>query len=213
MQKLTRNKFAYSGWLAAALIVGVFAGTGFQDSMKLGVVDINRVVVVSGLQAEAEASLRAAGSVREAILDYMQQEQVMTRLQCDRLREIELKSDKTDQDIAELSMIKSAVTDAVKDLDFLNTKGSELTEEERRKLGDYNDRKNKTGTLWNEWRVVFETEFQDIRIETQTEMIAKAQAATQEVAKRGGYTLIFSMTAAVYAANDITDEVIKEAEK
>lgn len=213
MQKLTRNKFAYSGWLAAALVIGVFAGTGFQDSMKLGVVDINRVIVESGLQREAQARVQAAFAVRQAILEYMRVERILTREQCLRFRDLELKDDKTDQEKTELLAIKVAVTAAIEDLRRIQEKLAELTEDERKRLGDYTDSKNTTERLMNEWVRDFEADLTTLAQETDREMIAKAQAAVQEVAKRGGYTLVFSMTAAVYAANDITDEVIKEAEK
>lgn len=38
---------------------------------------------------------------------------------------------------------------------------------------------------------------------------ANAKAALQEVAKKGGYTVILNGQVAPYGANDITDEAIK----
>lgn len=213
MKKLTSNKFAYSGWLAAALVIGIVAGTGFQDSMKLGVVDLSRVITESKLQGEARMRVEAAGAVRQGILQYMDTQEVMTKEQCERFRELELEDDKTDADKMEILAIKSAVTEAIKDLAEIQTKLTELTEDERQRLGGYTASKNTTNRLKQEWAQEFETEWQELASDVEGEMITNAQKAAQAVAEREGYTLVFSVTAAIYAANDITEKAIEEANK
>ena len=213
MQKSTRSKTAYTGWLAAALVVGIVAATGFQDSAKIGAVDLIRVVTESRIQGDVSPRVLAASTVRDTILEYMRIEKILTKEQCERFRDLELKEDKTDVEKAEILAIKSAVTVAVKDFDEISVKQGTLTDDEKRRLEDYSMRRATTAVLWADWVRVFDQELQIMAQEADNEMFARAISAAQVVAKQDGYSIVYPMTSVVYVANDITDKAIVEANR
>ena len=213
MQKSTRSRTAYTGWIAAALVVGIVTATGFQDSTKIGAVDLIRVITESRIQGDVSPRVLAASTVRDTILDYMKIEMILTKEQCERFRDLELKEDKTDVENAEILAIKSAVAVAVKDFDEISRKPGTLTEDEKRRYDDYIKRRATTAAFWTDWVRVFDQELQVMAQEADNEMFARALTAAQVVAKQDGYSIVHPMTSVVYVANDITDKAIVEANR
>ena len=77
----------------------------------------------------------------------------------------------------------------------------------------YNQRIRTTARLLQAWTLEFEQDFAVLRDEAQQEAIDRAQAAATAVAKKEGYTIVFSSSAVIYAANDITEAATQEANK
>lgn len=212
MQKSNRNRTAYTGWLAAALVVGIVAGTGFQSSMKIGSVDLGRVITETKIRADASARVQVVGDAMNVTLDYMKLQKFMTEEQCERKRILEFKQDRSAVEEVELQAIKDKVADAIKEYDGLITK-SPLTDEDRDQIDAYNTLKLKTDALRLQWEQAFKQEFQTLVQLADREMLDLAMKAAQDAAKQEGYTLVFPMTSIVYAANDVTDKAIELANK
>ena len=54
---MSSNRLAWSGWVIAAGLAGVMFGSGFQNnSIKLGVVDLNGVIDKSEIGKKAKAN-------------------------------------------------------------------------------------------------------------------------------------------------------------
>lgn len=212
MQKSNRNRTAYTGWLAAALVVGAVAGTGFQNSTKIGSVDLGRVITETKIRAEASARVQVVGDSMNTVLDYMKLQKYMTEEQCVRMRDLEFKQDRSAVEDVELQAIKNKVADAIIDYDGLIVK-SPLTDEDRDQINAYGNLKIKTDALRLQWEQDFKQEFQTLVQLADREMVDLAMKAAQDAAKQEGYSLVFPMTSIVYAANDVTEKAIEIANK
>jgi Skp family chaperone for outer membrane proteins len=145
-------------------------------------------------------------------LTFIRDQRVITASQCAKLRELELKVTKTDAEKAELDTLKATVIAAAKELDALNQK-QDLTEPERLRLIELNTLMQDSAAILMQYQDDFEAEFNKISSDAQNAAIDKAAATAVIVAKAKGFTLVFSSSAVVYAANDITADVVKEANK
>ena len=213
MNRSKHSRAALAGWLVAAGLLGTVVGVGFQDGKeKFGVVDLRLVIMNSKLNQEMSDRVEAARQVRLTILDFMQLQRVLKEDQATRIRELELKEDKTDDEKAELETIQQEVIAAAKDFDRLNQILS-LTEPERQLLQEYHQRRDTTERLWLLWKDELDREYAVIREQATQEAIDRAQEGAVAVAKREGYTTVFSSSAVIYATNDITEAATQEANK
>ncbi|MCH7945168.1 MAG: hypothetical protein IIC73_04025 [Armatimonadetes bacterium] len=213
MDRSKHSRAALAGWLVAAGLLGTVVGVGFQDGKeKFGVVDLRKVIFDSKLNQEMSDRVETARLTRVSILEFMNNQRILTEEQADRIRELELKEDKTDEDKTELETIQQAVIAAAKEFDRLNQVQSP-TEDERLMLQDYNQRMQTTGVLLQTWTQEFERDFAEILKQAEREAIDRAKVAAAAVAKREGYTIMFSSDAVTYAANDITEAATQEANK
>ncbi|MCH8979111.1 MAG: hypothetical protein IH945_07700 [Armatimonadetes bacterium] len=213
MDRSKHSRTALAGWLVAAGLLGTVVGVGFQDGKeKYGVVDIRLVIFNSKVNQEMSDRVESARRVRLSILEFMSDQQVITEDQNNRVRELELKEDKTDVEKKELEDIQQTVIAAAKEFDRLNQILS-LTEPERLLLQDYHQRRDTTRAMLQAWRMELEQDFAVILKQAEQEAVDRAQAAAVTVAKREGYTVVFSSSAVIYAANDITEAATQEADK
>ena len=204
---------SYAGWLISALLAGVMLGSGFQDTKeKFGMVDLRQVILSSKISKETQTKVEAARSARLAVLNFILQQRVITVSQAGRLRELELKDTKTDAEKTELDSLKSSVIAAAKEYDRLSQL-TNPTEAERQQLMEYTKLYQAAPDVVASFQSDFETDFGKLAQDAQDDAIARAATAAKTVAKAKGYTIVFSSSAVVYAANDITADAIKEAEK
>lgn len=209
------TKFAASGWFVAAALFGIVVGSGFQGSAeKYGVVDIRQVILDSKINQEMTDRVEASRKARLAILEFIDQQRVVTDAQARRIRELELKDNKTDAERTELTGIKDAVVAAAKDYARINAKsGDSLTEADRQLLLEYGALFKDSVKILNTWSQEFDSQYSQIRDTAEREAIQRAQAAAVAVAKKQGFSVVFSSTAVIFAANDLTADVTKEANK
>ena len=213
MDRSKHSRAALSGWLVAAGLLGAVVGVGFQDGKeKFGVVDLRKVIFGSKLNQEMTDRVEAARLTRVSILEFMNNQRILTEDQANRIRELELKEDKTDDEKTELETHQQAVIAAAKEFDRLNQIQTP-TEDERLRLQDYNQRMQTTGALLQAWTQEFERDFAVLSDKATQDAIDLAQVAAAAVAKREGYTIVFSATAVIYAANDITEAATQEASR
>ena len=213
MDRSKHSKAALAGWLVAAGLLGIVVGGGFNSAEeKFGVVNLRKVIFDSKLNQEMTDRVEAARLARVSILEFMNTNQVLTEEQATRIRELELKDDRTDEEKTELENVQQAVIAAAKDFDRI----SEIqapTEDERLLYQDYTQRRNTTRGLLQAWTEEFERDFAALRDQATQDAIDLAQVAATAVASKEGYTTVFSATAVIYAANDLTEAVTAEANK
>lgn len=209
------GKVAIGGWFLSAVLIGVFVGSGFQGGTeKFGVVDLRKVILGSKINQEMTDRVEAGRKARLAVLEFIDTNRIVTQGQAQRIRELELKETKTDLERAELTGIKDGVIAAAKEYATLNgTPGNTLTEVDRQKLIDYTTLFKDSAKMLNTWSQEFDAQFGQIRSQAESEAIDRAQASAIVVAKKQGYTVVFSSSSVVYAANDLTADVTKEASK
>ena len=213
MDRSKHSRAALAGWLVAAGLLGTVVGTGFQSAdEKFGVVDLRNVIFNSKVNQEMSDRVESARQTRLTILQFMDTQLVLTEEQARRIREIELNEDKTDGDKTELESLQQAVIAAAKQFDEDNTNPSP-SETVRLRLQDYHQRRDTTQGLLQAWTQEFDRELAALLVQAEREAVDRAQVAAAAVAKREGYTIVFSSEAVAYAANDITEAATQEANK
>jgi Skp family chaperone for outer membrane proteins len=213
MNTQTGNKTGLAGWLIAAVLAGTMLGSGFQDNKeKFGVVDLRKVIVESKIKKETEDKVEAARKARIAVLTFIRDHRVITEEQATRIRTLELKDVKTDAEQTELANIRTAVENAGKEYERLNGLPNP-TEPERQQLMSLSRTFQNSAEILAQYQNDFENEFGMARENASQEAIDRASQAAAVVAKSKGFTVLFSSSAVVYAANDITADVTKEANK
>lgn len=193
----------------AAVAVAAIAALGFQGAQsKFGVIDIDKVVFDSQLGKKNAGKLDNAVKARQSLLDFIETNRVATVEQLQKLRTLALKPEPTPTDKTDLDKVKGEITQSTKEFDVLNQKASP-SETERMSLQEYNTRRQNTTAMMQEWSGSFQEELYTMREKMVDDSIKAAEVVIKEVAKQQGYDVVFSSKSALYAANDITEAVIK----
>lgn len=207
------NKSALAGWFLAAGLLGILLGSGFQNNAeKLAVVDLRQVILGSKLKKQTEDRVEAARKARLNVLTFIRDQRVISSSQCAKLKELELKETKTDAERTELDSLKKTVSDAAKEYEGLVTLTAP-TEPQRLRLIELNKLIQESGDILMMYQGEFENDFMNLSNQAQNDAIDKAAVAARAVAKSKGYTVVYSSSAVVYGANDITTDATKEADK
>jgi Skp family chaperone for outer membrane proteins len=204
-----KSAVQWSGWIAAAAVVGVFALSGFQGPTdKSGTVDLNRAIQQSDFGKSSTASLNAALAARRQLVDFVATNRVLTSEQAIDLRALMLKANQTDADKKKIQDIQDAVKTSDTKFKELSQKAN-MTDTERQLLTDFTSRAQTMLQTLDRWNAEFNEELGQMQEQARTATIDRAKAALGEVAKGQGYTVVFEATYAPYGANDLTDAVIK----
>ena len=199
------EKFAWSGWVAAAALAGVMFGSGFQTpSLKLGVVDLNAVIDKSDVGKAGKKSFEEMKAAREGLLEFIDQYRILTIEQANRLRELMLLKERTKPEEAELERLKADIVATSKKSSELATKPN-YTPEERTLVEEYSRRSQTMNETSTRWLREFSDEVQNWVAASREQNYQKAKAAAAEVATKDGYTMVIEGSVAVFGANDITD--------
>lgn len=189
--------------------IGILVGAGFQDATsKTGVVDITRVVEQSDYGKANQVAFGAMKKSREDLLEFIDNNRVLTNEQATRIRELSLKATPTKEESAELDRLKADVAASYKRWQELSTKTTFLPDE-RLLLDEYSRRSQTMNEVASRWYREFTNEMQTWADKQKLDSIQKARAAIQDVAKTQGYTVVFEIGVAPYGANDITDAALQ----
>ena len=195
------------GWVVAFGLAAVIVGSGFQGGpQKFGVVDLERVIRDSRLAVELGETLNKALTKRQDLLDFMELYKVMTREEAEQLVTFIRKDAPTADDTAANEKVNQDIIAASAEYDRINE--LQPTEAERKTLMQYGDLLNDTVDRIGVLGAEFQRELQMIESEAQNVAVNKAYESSEAIAKRDGYTVVFSRGTAVYAANNVTEEVI-----
>lgn len=205
---MRKDRFANLGWVVAAVLGVVLAGSAFQDAtQKTGVVDISRVVENSNYGKENQATFASMRQAREGLLEFIDTNRVLTMEQATRLRDLTVKANQTAEEKAELDRIKAEVVAANKKWTELSTKPN-LTAEDRALLEEYSRRSQMMSEVAQRLLNQFTNEMQAWADQQKLRSIERARAAIQEVAKAQGYSIVFEVGIAPYGANDLSDAAL-----
>ncbi|HRF58763.1 MAG TPA: OmpH family outer membrane protein [Fimbriimonadaceae bacterium] len=202
---------SHMGWVVATVVVGVVAVTGFgAQGDKQGIVDLNKVIQTSALGKSNTAKLNAAVTARRGLVEFVRTYKVLTADQARTIRDLTLKENITDQEKQQLEKTKQDVIASDKRRSDLMQKGANLTEDEKRVLSEFAQRAQMMGDMLEEWNGDFNAQLTQIQQDLQNQTIDRAKLALGEVAKAQSFTLVFETNVAPYAANDLTDAVVKQ---
>lgn len=202
---------SHMGWVVAAVVAGIVAATGFgAQGDKQGVVDLNKVIQTSALGKANTAKLNAAVTARRGLVEFVRTYKVLTADQAKTIRDLTLKENITDQEKQQLEKAKQDVIASDKRRSDLMQKGANLTDDEKRVLSEFAQRAQMMGDMLEEWNGDFNSQLTQIQQDLQNQTIDRAKQALGEVAKAQSFTLVFETNVAPYAANDLTDAVVKQ---
>lgn len=206
---MNKIKFSQLGWVVALAMAAFMAASGFQaPTEKMGVADLQKIVEGSDFYHQSENSYNAFYQKRKDLVDYFKQYPVMTSDQINRYKELSLKDTLTPQESAELERIKADVKEQDARNKELQLKANP-TPEERTLLQDFAHRQDMMNTALDGMNQDFANDLQQKKDQIMSNALDKARAAVQTTGKAQGYTIVFSSGAAIYAANDITQDSLK----
>lgn len=202
-------RFLQLGWVIAAGVIGVSMAGGFQDkAIKIGVVDITKVVEQSDFGKSNQDTFNKMKTAREGLLEFIDTYRVLTNEQAQRIRDLSLKPNLSAAESAELDRQKADVIATSKRSNELATKPN-MTPEERTLVEDYARRSQNMNDVASRWFREFTADMQAWGDKQKLDMIDRARSAIQTVAKEQGYTVVFELGVAPFAANDISDDALK----
>ncbi len=197
------------GWVLAAAVAGVMLASGFQGSIdKVASVDLSNLVANSDRGKANQADFDKMKSNRETLLKFIDETRVLTVQQANDLRTIWTKETPTTADTQTMERMKADIVAMGKRNQELSGKAN-LSPEERTLLQEYASRSAAMEQLTASWLEEFRQEVQQWAQGKQVDTNNRAKAASQEVAKAQGFTLVFDTSVAVYAANDLTADALK----
>ncbi|HWD38095.1 MAG TPA: OmpH family outer membrane protein [Fimbriimonas sp.] len=201
-------RFLQLGWAAFLALAAVMVGVGFQTpTEKIGVADINRLMVDSDFGKSLQAQLDKMRAARQDLLSFIDSNRVITMDQAYQLRDLSLKPSLTKEEQAQLDSLKAAIVAASKKWTELATKPN-MTPEERTLVQDYADRAQKMAQTGNRWVQDFSNDLADWAAKQKADGNQRARGAIQDVAKAQGYTMVYDSVFAPYGANDLTDAAL-----
>jgi len=202
-------RFLQLGWVIAAAMIAVTVAEGFQAPViKIGVVDVTRVIEQSDFgktNQEAFAKMKAA---REGLMEFVDTYRMVTPEQAQRMRELGLKTNPSKEETTELDKIKATVIAARKRSTELGTKAN-LSPEERVQVEEFARRSDEAVQLNARWFREFNQDMQAWADREKIDSVERVRRSIQEVAKKDGYTVVLEAGVAPYGANDIFDETLK----
>ena len=197
------------GWIIAAGLTGLLAGTGFQGATpKFGSVDLEKVFNDSDYVKKQNDALRALGTARQDLLEFIDANKAMDPAGVARLRAISLKDVPTPAEKTESDKIKSDALGATRAYRDLQTKANP-TETDKAALRDFSTRVDSNNRTLQTWNDEFRQELANRQGALRTESLNRAKDAVKATAKDQGFSIIFVEQVAPYAANDITDASLK----
>lgn len=202
------TRFLQFGWVLAAAMIGVGLAGGFQTTeIKIGTVDIVRLLDQSDYGKEGQDIFKKMKGAREGILEFVDNYRILTTEQALRIRELALKETPTKEESAELDRIKADVIATSKRSTELATKPN-MTPEERTLVEEYARRSQQMNDTVQKWFKDFNNEMADFADKRKLVGLGKARKAINDVSKTQGYTVVFDETTAPYGANDLTEAAL-----
>lgn len=198
------DKLTKLGWIAAIALVTVWVGSGFQEGTnKIAVVDIAKVVEQSNHGKANQDAFAKMKKAREDLLQFIDENRVLTNEQAQDLRNLWLKDNATAEEKSKVERIKADVVASNKKWTELGQKQT-LTPEDRTLLDEYAKRGQNMEVVARKWYGDFTNEMQAWADKQKVSSIEKARTAIQSVAKQQGFTIVFEIGIAPYGANDLT---------
>jgi Skp family chaperone for outer membrane proteins len=202
-------KIQHMGWVLAAGIAGMMAGSGFQGKTdKYGVVDLAEVFTASDFATTQTQELRTLSAQRQDILQFANTYPVFSADQAQRFRELSVKPQPTAPEKAELEKLKNEIIAQDKKLKAVQTK-TNPTPEDVALLSQYSDRAQNMLKTLDRWAREFGEELMGQQEKLRTDTLNRVKAAVQEVGQKQGYSVVYVQDIVPYGANNITKDSLK----
>lgn len=201
MKKLNKDLF---GWMVAAVLGGVLASSGFQGTTEsYAVVDLQKVVKSSNLYAVQEAKFKAQVDARQNLLQFINDNRVISAEQWPKLRDLSIKDNPTPAEQTELQTVKDAISKRTKDLATLQAVKTPTADQVSILEAMQRD-VQQTQVSARELQDIFGRDLPQLQDQAAKVVEDQARQAVSAIGKEQGYTIVFDTLAAPYGAKDIT---------
>jgi Skp family chaperone for outer membrane proteins len=195
---------------AVGIVAAFFAISAFQNqTLKFGVVDLGAVADGSKLGARKRVEFDARRDKMTALMQFVAEQRVVSRAQCSQLKTLMLTANPTPAQAQELKQLQDQVRAQKTEFDTLMRVVSPRPDQLQR-ANELSAMANEAQEILRDWNQEFNFEMQQLRQAFQEEVLEKAKEAAKKVSQRGGFSTVFEAGVAVYAANDITQDAIKQ---
>lgn len=207
-------KITELGWTCGIAMIALMVATGFQTKSgeKFGNIDLVRVKQESEFAKKRQGQLVELNGLQQNVIDFVRSYRVFTKEQASRFKDLSLKVKRTPAEEEELTKIKNAVIAADKAYKDLTVKANP-TPAEAAQLRDYAGREQAMEEVVQGWVQEFDKDMSNLSKKVDEEYFKAVDSSVKEIGSKQAYTLIFSRDTAPYAANDVTDELIKAVNK
>jgi Skp family chaperone for outer membrane proteins len=196
-------------------LVGAMAMSGFQgSSLKFANVDVEKVFNSSSLTKENQEQLQLYGSKRLDILRFLGANRAMMPSDTQTYADLMLMVKPSDSDTQRLaSIVKAAQAESQKQSDLMQKSDKTLTSDDNRNLSDYHGRMQVNTDFTQKLEAKYDQEIRDEQTKLRNDALEKVRKTVGEMARKQGYSIVFSLDAAPFAQNNLTEEVTKEVNK
>lgn len=206
-------KSPWAGWLAAGLLLITLMASGFQSAQeKVASVDITEVLQKSKLGRESNEKLRSAYQQRSDVITFIMDNPVLTAEQAQTLRNLSLKENVTAQEKQQLEAVKVEIRTAANQRASLASKAGRTAEEDAL-LNSLNQRVQTAGVVMEQFQQQFSEDMDRIESDLRNEAIGRVKTTTRDIARRNGFTQVFEAQVMIFAANDLTEQVIRAVDQ
>ena len=205
------------GWIVAAALGGVMATgalSGFQatPAPKFATVDMIRVYNDSPLANTNSDKLEDARKARFSVLDFINRNRAMDPNDSKKLADLSLKPSPSAAETAEIARLRAAgeAATGARTAAMTKTTPDDAT---RTALADFGTKDRANLGVIQTLQAQYEDELQKMTGDLREKTLARVREVVRGLAAKQGYTVVFDVTAAPYAANDLTEEAGKALKK
>jgi Skp family chaperone for outer membrane proteins len=208
MKKLDRL-----GWIVAAAMAGALVMSGFQGTnMKFANCDVEKVFNSSNLTKENQEQLQEYGNKRFRILQFLGANLAMAPTDTQTFADLTLMAKPSDADTQKLAAVtKAAAAESQKQADLAQKPSP--TADDQKTLSEYHNRASVNKDFTQHLEAAYEKDIKTEQDKLKTDALDKVRKTISEVARKQGYSIVFNLDSAPFAANNLTDEVVKEVNK
>ena len=204
------------GWVVAAGVVGAMFGMGFQASApKFATVDMQKVFSDADFTQSENAELQQYANPRIQLLHFLQKNLPMSP--DDARKYADISTQATVRNAAQDIEIKRIEADAEsatqKRNDLLVKQESALTADDHKAMQDFSARAQQNTAFGQQLEQKLEQDIEQKKIELHDKAMEQVRKSVGDVAKKQGYSVVFTSEAAPYAANDLTPDALKAVKK
>lgn len=197
------------GWIVAAALAGAMFGMGFQASApKFATVDMPKVFEDADLTKSGTSELKDFYQSRLSVIRFLKENPPMLPADADKYSVLALKTPQSADDAKELKRIEADAVAATQKQQAISLQKNP-TPEDLKLLDDYRSRAEQNRTIEGQLEQKYDADTQDTRVRLHDQAMDKVKQAVADIAKKQGYTVVFSSEAAPYAANDLTADAEK----
>jgi Skp family chaperone for outer membrane proteins len=202
-------KFDKLGWFISVALIGAICGMGFQGATpKFGSVDMAKVFNEADQTKTNQSKLREFVKKRMDILQFLQNNSSMNPTDAASFVTLSIKDSPNPSESTQLTKITNDAQTSTSTQRSLVQKQNP-TPDDIKQLNGYSSNANQNGALARQLQDQYTTESQKRENDLRDEVLTKVRETVGSIAKKDGYTTVFTTECAPYSANDLTADALK----